>query len=180
MTLDELDEQIRKCRKCRLWQSAKNAVPGEGPENAKVMLVGQNPGTEEDKVGRPFLGRAGKFLNKTLAQYGINREELFVTNIVKHLTPQNRKPSPDEIAACVPHLTEQVTAVKPKIVVLMGTVAWQAPRVEGVTYIETVHPSAAMRFTKMRKRFLADFVLLKKNFVPERRRTRSMTHYGSS
>jgi uracil-DNA glycosylase family 4 len=162
MALDEINEQIRKCRKCRLWKDAKNAVPGEGPINAKVMLVGQNPGAEEDKTGRPFVGRAGKFLNKVLAENGFNREELFITNLVKHTSPKNRKPLPDEIAACAPYLKEQIESIKPKLVVLMGAVAWQAPRVEGVEYVETVHPSAAMRFTKMRKRFLEDFSTLKR------------------
>ena len=123
--------------------------------------MGQNPGEEEDKTGRPFVGRAGKFLNKVLVKNGINREELFVTNLVKHVTPKNRKPSPDEIAACAPYLVAQVSAVKPKIVVLMGAVAWQAPRVEGIEYFETYHPSAAMRFTKMRKKFEEDFSSLK-------------------
>ena len=162
MTLDELNKQIQKCRKCRLWKDAKNAVPGEGPSNAKVMLVGQNPGAEEDKTGRPFVGRAGKFLSKVLAENGFNREELFVTNLVKHTSPKNRKPLPDEIEACAPYLEEQIKAIKPKLVVLMGAVAWQAPRVEGIEYAETVHPLAAMRFTNMRKRFLEDFAALKK------------------
>ena len=125
------------------------------------MLVGQNPGAEEDKTGRPFVGRAGKFLNAVLAKNGINREELFVTNIVKHVTPKNRKPLPDEIEACLPYLITQVRKVKPKIVVLMGAVAWLAPRVEGVTYVETYHPSAAMRFPKMRKKFEEDLCVLK-------------------
>ena len=160
MALEQLEEQIKNCRKCRLWQGAKHAVPGEGPLNAKVMLVGQNPGAEEDKTGRPFVGRAGKFLNKVLAKNGFNREELFVTNIVKHTSPKNRKPLPDEIAACAPYLLAQIKTIKPKLVVLMGTVAWQAPRVEGVEYVETYHPSAAMRFTKMRKRFEEDFSVL--------------------
>jgi uracil-DNA glycosylase family 4 len=161
LKIDRLNERIKNCRKCRLWQGARNAVPGEGPLHAKLMLVGQNPGAEEDKTGRPFVGRAGKFLNKILAENGIIREELFVTNIVKHVTPKNRKPSPDEIAACAPYLEEHIKTIKPKIVVLMGTVAWQAPRVEGVEYVETYHPSAAMRFTKMRKKFEEDFRVLK-------------------
>ena len=161
MGLEQLDEQIRNCRKCRLWQGAKHAVPGEGSATAKVMLVGQNPGAEEDEAGKPFVGRAGKFLNKVLAKNGFRREELFVTNIVKHMSPKNRKPLPDEVAACAPYLEQQIKTVKPKFVVLMGAVAWQAPRVEGVEYVETVHPSAAMRFTKMRKRFEEDFNALK-------------------
>ena len=161
MALKQLDEQIKTCRKCRLWQGAKNGVPGEGPLHAKLMLVGQNPGAEEDKTGKPFVGRAGKFLNKVLTKNGIIREELFVTNLVKHVTSKNRKPLPDEIAACAPYLVAQVNAIKPKIVVLMGAVAWQTPRVEGIEYFETYHPSAAMRFTKMRKKFEEDFRVLK-------------------
>jgi uracil-DNA glycosylase family 4 len=161
LALKQLDEQIKTCRKCRLWQGAKNGVPGEGPLHAKLMLVGQNPGAEEDKTGKPFVGRAGKFLNTVLAKNGIIREELFVTNLVKHVSPKNRKPLPDEIAACAPYLVAQVNAIKPKIVVLMGAVAWQAPRVEGIEYVETYHPSAAMRFTKMRKKFEEDFRVLK-------------------
>jgi uracil-DNA glycosylase family 4 len=161
LALKQLDEQIKTCRKCRLWQGAKNGVPGEGPLHAKLMLVGQNPGAEEDKTGKPFVGRAGKFLNKVLAKNGVIREELFVTNLVKHVSPKNRKPLPDEIAACAPYLVAQVNAIKPKIVVLMGAVAWQAPRVEGIEYVETYHPSAAMRFTKMRKKFEEDFRVLK-------------------
>jgi DNA polymerase len=162
MTLNELNEQIRNCRKCRLWQCAKNAVPGEGPATANVMLVGQNPGAEEDKTGRPFVGRAGKFLNKVLAENGIRREELFVTNTVKHVTPKNRKPLPDEVAACMPYLMTQISTIKPKVVVFMGAVAWQVPRMKDVEYVETVHPSAAMRFTKMRKKFEEDYAELKR------------------
>lgn len=161
MTLDGLNKQIRNCRKCRLWKGAKNAVPGEGPQNAKLVLVGQNPGKEEDKTGKPFVGRAGKFLNTVLAENGIAREQTFITNVVKHVTPNNRKPLPDEIEACKPYLKAQLEAIKPKTVVLMGVVAAQAPRLQGIHYVETVHPSAAMRFTKIRKRFREDFVVLK-------------------
>lgn len=165
MALDKLNEQICNCKKCRLWKGAKHAVPGEGALTARLVLVGQNPGKEEDKTGKPFVGRAGKFLNKVLAESGINSEQIFVTNIVKHVTPKNRKPCPDEIAACVPYLKTQLEIIKPKVVVLMGVMAWKAPRLEGVEYVETIHPSAAMRFTKMRKRFLKDFSTLKKHLV---------------
>ena len=161
-SLQELDEQIMACKKCRLWQCAKQAVPGEGQTNAKVMLVGQNPGANEDKAGKPFVGRAGKFLNKILEQNRVERQQLFITNIVKHTSPGNRKPFQDEIEACRPYLTKQIQLIKPKIVVLMGAVAWQASRVASVEYLETVHPSAAMRFTKMRQRFEVDFAQIAK------------------
>ena len=160
MAFMELNEQIQKCRKCRLWQGARNVVPGEGSLNAKVMLVGQNPGAEENKTGRPFVGRAGKYLDKVLTNNGLTRDNMFVTNVVKHISPKNRKPLPDEIAACTPYLLDQIKKIKPKIIVLMGAVAWQVPRIAGITYVETYHPSAAMRFTKMKKKFETDFNLL--------------------
>lgn len=153
MSLEELNYQIYGCRKCRLWQGTKHGVPGEGPLNAKVTLVGQNPGAEEDETGRPFVGRAGKYLTKVLAEYGIKREDVFITNIVKHTSPKNRKPYPDEVAACLPYLMTQISIIKPKIIVLLGASAKETPKVEGIEYVEVIHPSAAMRFTKMRERF---------------------------
>jgi uracil-DNA glycosylase family 4 len=126
------------------------------------MLVGQNPGKEEDATGKPFVGRAGKFLNKVLAENGLDREEIFIGNIVKHVTPNNRKPFPDEIDACKPYLATQLELIKPAVVVLMGKAAAEAPRLQGIKYVETVHPSAAMRFTKMRKKFETDFKTLAK------------------
>ena len=162
MSFEDVNAKIKHCRKCRLWKDARNAVPGEGPTHSTLMLVGQNPGAEEDKIGRPFVGRAGKFLDRVLAENGIDRNGVFVTNIVKHVTPQNRKPYPDEVEACVPYLVKQIKSLKPRIVVLMGKVAEQTPRLEGVEYMVTIHPSAAMRFTKMRLRFIEDFSELKK------------------
>ena len=128
-------------------------VPGEGPLNAKVMLIGQNPGADEDETGRPFVGKAGKYLTKTLAEYGIKREDVFITNIVKHVSPENRKPYPDEVAACLPYLNVQISLIKPKIIVLLGASAKETPRIDGIKYIQIIHPSAAMRFTKMREKF---------------------------
>jgi DNA polymerase len=153
MALEELNYQIYSCKKCRLWQGAKHGVPGEGPLTAKVMLIGQNPGAEEDETGRPFVGRSGKFLNKVLAANGLKREELFITSIAKHVSPKNRKPLPDEVKACLPYLTAQISFIKPKIIVLLGQSAKETPRFEGIEYIEAVHPSAAMRFKKMRDKF---------------------------
>ena len=153
MAMEEFNYQIYNCRKCRLWQGAKHGVPGEGPLNAKIMMVGQNPGAEEDACGRPFVGRAGKYLTKTLVEYGIKREDVFITNIVKHTSPNNRKPYPDEVAACLPYLMTQIRMIKPKIIVLLGASAKETPRVNGIEYVEVIHPSAAMRFTKMRERF---------------------------
>lgn len=121
--------------------------------NAMVMVIGQNPGAEEDEVGRPFVGRAGKYLTKTLTEFRIKREDLYISNIVKHTSPKNRKPYPDEVAFCLPFLETQIGIIKPKIIVLLGVSAREAPRMDGIEYVEIVHPSAAMRFTKMQERF---------------------------
>ena len=160
MALEDLNMQIYGCKKCRLWKNAKHAVPGEGPLNAKVMLVGQNPGAEEDETGRPFVGRAGKFLTKALEENGIKREDVFITNIVKHVSPQNRKPFSDEVASCLPYLTAQISVIKPKIIVLLGASAKDTPRLEGIEYIQVIHPSAALRFTNMRTKFRAQIAQL--------------------
>ena len=151
--MEELNNQIYSCRKCRLWQGAKHGVPGEGPLNARIMFVGQNPGADEDEVGKPFVGRAGKYLTKTLVEFGIKREEVFITNIVKHVSPQNRKPYDDEVRACLPYLISQIRIIKPQIIVLLGASAKETPRMDGIEYIQIIHPSAAMRFTKMREKF---------------------------
>jgi uracil-DNA glycosylase len=160
--LKQLIEQIVNCKRCRLWKRAKNAVPGEGPKNAKIMLVGQNPGEEEDRTGKPFVGRSGRFLDKILNRNNIQRKSIFITSVVKHKTPNNRKPRTDEIKTCLPYLLKQIENIKPKIIVLMGKVAWQTPRKSGIKYIEIYHPAAAMRFPKFRDKFEADFRCLKK------------------
>jgi uracil-DNA glycosylase len=167
LTLEDLNSQIYSCKKCRLWQGAKHGVPGEGPLNAKVMFIGQNPGADEDETGRPFVGRAGKFLTKTLAEFGINRDDIYITNIVKHVSPQNRKPYDDEVAACLPYLTTQISIIRPKIIVLLGKSATDTPRLQGLTYFEVIHPSAAMRFEKMRQKFREQISELAKNIQNE-------------
>ncbi|MFO7981115.1 MAG: uracil-DNA glycosylase [Candidatus Aminicenantes bacterium] len=143
------------CRKYRF-------VEGEGPLDADVMLIGQNPGKEEDRTGRPFVGRAGIYLNKVLKKNGINREEIYITSVVKCRTPHNRKPNQKEIETSIPYLIEQIKKIDPKIIVLMGKVAWNTPRQDDREYIETYHPAAAMRFPKIRKKFEADFKKLRK------------------
>jgi uracil-DNA glycosylase len=168
LALEELSYQIYTCKKCRLWQGAKHGVPGEGPQNANVMVIGQNPGTEEDETGRPFVGRAGKFLTKVLAENGIKRENLFITNIVKHVSPQNRKPYLDEVESCLPYLTAQISVIKPKIIVLLGASAKDTPRFVGIEYIQIIHPSAAMRFTNMGEKFKIQIVELAKRIQATR------------
>jgi uracil-DNA glycosylase len=153
MNLDRLNTEIKNCKRCGLWKNTWNAVPGEGNIRAKVMLVGQNPGKKEDETGRPFVGRAGKYLDKVLQKYRIERKNLFITSVVKHASPDNRAPTVNEIKACLPYLEELIRLIKPKTIVLMGKVAWKIPRQEDIEYIETYHPAAAMRFPEIRKKF---------------------------
>jgi DNA polymerase len=155
--LSQLNQRINNCKKCSLWEKANQAVPGEGPANAKVMLVGQNPGAEEDKTGRPFVGRAGQYLNKILEKNDLVRKKMFITSVVKHKSPNNRKPTNEEIESCLPFLIEQIGIIAPKIIVLLGNVAQKIPREEKITYLETYHPAAAMRFPRFRKKFEIDF-----------------------
>lgn len=132
-------------------------VAGEGPSNAKIMLVGQNPGEQEVRQGRSFVGKSGKYLDDVLKRNNIHRGKLYITSVVKETTPGNRSPSAREIGNWMPCLLEEIRRVKPKIVVLMGKVACKTPRLDNIEYIETYHPAAAMRFPKARKRFESDF-----------------------
>ena len=128
--------------------------------DAKVFFVGQAPGREEDKAGRPFVGRAGQYLNKMLDEIGLKREDVFITSVVKHYPPKNRMPKADEIEACRPYLLRQLEVVNPKIIVLMGKIAAKMknePVLKRRKVIVTVHPAAAMRFPKMAKRMENDF-----------------------
>ena len=157
MKINELNRKIsRACRNFPLCRNSK-IVSGEGDPHAKIMLVGQNPGKEENIQGRPFVGRSGKFLDMVLEKNNLRRKKLYITSVVKCKTPENRKPANTEIRFFMPFLTEQIKSIKPKIVVLMGEVAWKTPRIKGIRYIKTYHPAAAMRFPKIRKKFEKDF-----------------------
>lgn len=136
---------------------SKEIVPGEGPSSAKVMLIGQNPGKEEVKQGKPFVGRSGKYLNRLLIENNIDRSKLYIASVVKQPTPQNRKPTEQEISYWMPYLVDEIMRINPKTIFLMGEVAWKTPRFEGIKYVETYHPAAAMRFPKAKERFERDF-----------------------
>ena len=137
-------------------KTSTETMRGEGPAHASVMLVGQNPGREEIKQNRPFVGRAGRYLNGVLQKYVIDRNALYLTAVVKEATPENRKPTADEIKAWMPVLESEIQRIQPRLIVLMGRVAWKTPRYEGIDYIETYHPAAAMRFPKIRQKFEGD------------------------
>lgn len=118
--LEAIATEVRSCRNCRLHEGRTRAVPGEGHASTEVMFVGEGPGFNEDRQGRPFVGRAGGLLNDLLATIGWKRDEVFITNIVKCRPPDNRDPEPDEVAACAPYLRRQLEVLDPALVVTLG------------------------------------------------------------
>lgn len=157
---DSLHEQIQACQNCVLCQQIHNKVPGQGDPHAKLMLIGEGPGQDEDLQGLAFVGAAGQLLTKMLAAIHLSREEVFICNIVKCRPPYNRTPLPEEAAACIGFLRAQFALVKPQVVLLLGATATRAilgdqMRItrdrgqwverKGVFFMPTYHPSALLR-----------------------------------
>jgi DNA polymerase len=174
--LEGIAKEVSRCKRCRLHQVRHRAVPGEGPTHAKILVLGRNPGREEDVQGRPFVGRAGKFLDRLLNSAGLSREQVYITNPVKCFTPANRSPRTDEVLACKPFLDEQIRVLKPRLVVTLGNLALQVmlgerlaiSRCHGKTFRRdkmlifcTYHPAAGIRFPHIRKALEEDFGKLK-------------------
>ncbi len=120
MMLKEVEDEIRRCRRCELWKYKTNYVPGEGNPNAKIVFIGEAPGREEDIQGRPFVGKAGKYLTEVLKKLGVERKEVYITNVLKCRPPNNRDPKPEEIEACKPYLLKQLEIIKPDVIVCLG------------------------------------------------------------
>jgi uracil-DNA glycosylase family 4 len=159
-SLEEIARVVHECTRCPLYATATNAVPGEGSQQADVMIVGEAPGANEDATGRPFVGPAGQLLSKILAAVNLRREDVFICNVMKHRPPGNRNPIPDEVAACSPYLVRQIEVLKPKVILALGTFAAQTllatklsigklrghvHRYHGVPLIVTYHPAALLR-----------------------------------
>ncbi len=164
ITLLSISDQVKRCQLCPLSKTAHKGVPGEGNPHAKIFLIGQAPGAEEDKTGKPFVGRSGKFLTEQLDALGIRRKDVFITSMVKHFPPGNRMPTKDEVNACLPYLLEQISLMNPSVVVLMGNLAQSLknhPALQGKRVVLTPHPAAAMRFPKLQKTFQAKIASLK-------------------
>ena len=121
--LTSLDEVVKKCKKCNLHKTRKNTVFGEGDPGSNIMIIGEAPGREEDEIGRPFIGRAGKLLNEFLKSIGLNRDLVFIVNTIKCRPPENRDPEIVEINACSDYLDQQINIIKPKVLVLLGKIA---------------------------------------------------------
>lgn len=162
-----LHQEICVCSLCPLWESRILAVPGSGPSPARIMLVGEAPGREEDLQGLPFVGRAGRLLDEALRQAGLERERIFITSVIKCRPPKNRKPKKAEIERCRPYLQAQMEILHPKIICLMGNTASQAilgrqgvaslrGRILQDRFLVTYHPAAVLRNRNLMAQFVSD------------------------
>ena len=179
-SLAAIATRITSCEVCtELCGSCTNPVPGEGDPEADLLFVGEAPGAEEDRQGRPFVGASGKLLVEMLETIGLTREMVFITNIVKYRPPNNRDPLPEEIKACLPYLLEQIEIIHPKLVVLLGRhsmsvffpdlkigqvhgqIMHQADMRDGIgriqAFLPLYHPAAALYNGGLRETLLADF-----------------------
>lgn len=183
-TMRIVEGEVHVCRRCTLAEGRTHAVPGEGNLNSVVMFVGEGPGFEEDRQGRPFVGRSGQFLTAMLQKAGIDRAEVYITNVVKCRPPNNRDPLPDELEACSDYLDRQVALVNPRIIVTLGRFSmrrWFADgaitRIHGQVRnigrgrvaLAMFHPAAALRNPQWQVEFERDMLLLPKLMERARR-----------
>ncbi|HMN19311.1 MAG TPA: uracil-DNA glycosylase [Candidatus Moranbacteria bacterium] len=174
--LDQLNALMGMCSNCALRCGASRVVPGSGNPEAKIMFIGEAPGKKEDASGEPFVGAAGKFLDEMLASINLNRQDIYIANIVKCRPPQNRDPKPAEITACWPWLEKQIAIIDPRIIVTLGrhslnrflseakiskshgkTFRRTLPRIGERVFYALYHPAAALYSGGMRQTLLADF-----------------------
>ncbi len=176
--LTELYDQIAQCHLCEISKYRTRAVPGEGPEDARIMFIGEAPGYNEDQQGRPFVGAAGQFLDQLLASVGLSRQKVYITNVIKTRPPDNRDPLPGEIENCCRWLDRQLEIMKPGLIVTLGRhsmarffpgktiskIHGTAQRRDGVIYFAMYHPAAALHQQALRKDIEADMLKLKPFF----------------
>jgi uracil-DNA glycosylase len=162
--LTELYKDIAVCKRCDLYKQATMPVPGEGPENAEIIFIGEGPGWNEDQQGRPFVGAAGKFLDQLFDSIGMKREQVYITNVVKHRPPNNRDPLPTEITACSIWLDSQLELIRPKMIITLGRhsmarffpnktiskIHGTAEKRDGIYYFAMYHPAAALHQQNLR------------------------------
>ena len=169
--LKQVATETAVCTKCALQHSRKKAVPGEGPASAEIMFIGEGPGFYENEQGRPFVGQAGKFLDELLTGIGMQREQVFIGNVVKCRPPGNRDPLPEELSACGDYLERQIQAINPRVIVTLGrfsmarflpnakisSVHGQSFVVKGRTIVPMYHPAAALHQPSLRPMVEKDF-----------------------
>ncbi len=170
-----LHNSIRKCTLCPLSRSRTQAVPGEGSSHARIMFVGEGPGAQEDREGKPFVGAAGKFLGELLSRISLSRSDVFITNVVKCRPPGNRDPQDEEKTSCLPYLRKQVALINPLLICTLGNHAMRTlidrdlfiSQVHGkrytkgrFTFTALYHPAAALYNQSLRETLLEDFLQL--------------------
>src|SRR5215211_1557948 len=173
--LETIAAQVAVCTKCELYKGRTHAVPGEGPTHAEIMFIGEGPGANEDKQGRPFVGASGKFLDQLLEQAKVTRTDVFITNVVKCRPPGNRDPLPDEVEICTSnYLQHQIEIVNPSIIVTLGRhsmglffkgakitqIHGQMRKVGERFVIAMFHPAAALHQLSLKSTIMADFAKL--------------------
>jgi len=170
--LQKIENEINNCTRCDLYQSTICGVPGEGNSKAKIMFIGEAPGATENKTGKPFSGRAGKLIDKGLEAIKLRRNEVFITNIVKHRPPKNRNPLPKEIMSCKIYLENEIKLINPTLIVTLGNFATehfiQKSKIStnhgklivqnGFNIYPVFHPSAALRKKDFMESFMKDFL----------------------
>ncbi|RMG64636.1 MAG: uracil-DNA glycosylase [Calditrichaeota bacterium] len=174
--LQAFSQSIRNCTRCRLAKGRTQVVFGVGNPDADIMFIGEAPGRDEDRLGEPFVGRAGQLLNKMLDHIQIRREDVYIANIIKCRPPNNRDPQPDEVAQCLPYLLRQIEIIQPRLLVALGRIAAQTLlgtklslgqmrardwSYQGVPMIVTYHPAAILRRMDMLSTALEDFRKIK-------------------
>ena len=186
--------EVRACQLCKLHRGATHGVPGEGPATAEILFIGEGPGFHEDQQGRPFVGASGKFLEEMLASIGLQREQVFIANVVKHRPPNNRDPEPDEIAACSGYLDRQIAAIDPLLIVTLGrysmrkffpgasisAIHGQPKLVDGRPVVPMFHPAAALHQQSLRQTLLDDFKKLPRFIKRARERREEIAQQGVS
>src|ERR1700726_4673265 len=169
--LKEIAAEVSTCPKCDLCKTRTKAVPGEGNPHAKIMFIGEGPGYNEDKQGRPFVGPAGQFLDELLASISLKRSDVFITNVVKCRPPNNRDPEQDEIAACDDYLDRQIAELQPQVIVTLGrfsmtkffgnerisVIHGRARKKDGYICIAMYHPAAGLHQASLKDVIRNDF-----------------------
>ncbi len=172
--LSELNKEIALCQKCEIAKNRTHAVPGEGAENADILFIGEAPGWHEDQQGRPFVGPAGHYLDQLLASINLNRQQVYITNVIKTRPPNNRDPLPEEISNCRNWLDRQIEIIHPKMIVTLGRYSMAkffpgktiskihgtAKKENDVIYFAMYHPAAALHQPSLRQTIEADMLKL--------------------
>ena len=190
--LEQIASEVSICENCELHKTRKKSVPGVGPANAEIMLIGEGPGFNENEQGLPFVGQAGKFLSELLAQAELKREDVWIGNVVKCRPPNNRDPLPEELAACDKYLERQITALDPSIIITLGrfsmgkfmpgakisTIHGQMRKVGERYVIAMFHPAAALHQPQLKTTILADFAKLPQLLEVARKELGKTTQIG--